>query len=268
MALPELISVEDFFSPPERFLATMSPDGNRIAYLAPWRNDRLNVWVQNISAAGELAGPARCVTADATRSVVVYHWTDDPRWLLYLQDGGGNENWHVYRVDLEDPDAPAVDLTPFPGVRSMLTLPKGRPGKAIVQLNKRNPELFDPYELDIATGELTLLAENPGNIMEWLCSRNGELFNSAMTADGDIELSHWDKASGTLRPIARYAGVDYPVGVYPTEITPTAPASGSGPTRAATAPGWSASTSSRARRPRSTAIPPSNCPSSWACPRR
>lgn len=220
MALPELISVEDFFSPPERYLATISPDGNRIAYLAPWQNDRLNVWVQNISATGELEGTARCVTADETRSVIIYHWTDDPRWLLYLQDGGGDEHWHVYRVDLDDPDAPAVDLTPFPGVRSMLTLPKGRPGKAIVQLNKRNPELFDPYELDIATGELTLLAENPGNVMEWLCSRNGELFNSAMTAEGDIELSHWDKETGTLRAITRYSGMDYPVGVYPTEITP------------------------------------------------
>ncbi|BBZ02905.1 peptidase [Mycolicibacterium chitae] len=220
MTMPELISVEDFFSPPERLLATIAPDGHRIAYLAPWRNDRLNIWVQSISATGDLADDARCVTADAARSVYIYYWTDDPRWLLYLQDGGGDENWHVYRVDLDAPGAAAVDLTPFPGVRAMLTLPKGRPGKAIVQLNKRNPELFDPYELDIATGDLTLLAENPGNIVEWLCSRDGELFNSAMTADGDMELSRWDKTSGTLRAITRYSGVDYPVGVSPTQITP------------------------------------------------
>ncbi len=219
MALPELISVEDFFSSPDRILAQISPDGRRIAYLAPWR-DRLNVWVHGVDDHGSPTGEPRCVTADETRSVVIYHWTDDPRWMLYLQDGGGDENWHVYRVDLDDPAAAAVDLTPFPGVRAILTIPKGRPGTAIVQLNKRNPELFDPYELDIATGELTLLAENPGHIMEWLSSRTGELFNSSMTPEGDIELSHWDKASGTLRVITRYSGLDYPVGVFPTEITP------------------------------------------------
>ena len=64
MALPELISVEDLFSAPERTAATISPDGTRIAYLAPWQN-RLNVWVQDVDGKEE----PRCVTADETRSV-------------------------------------------------------------------------------------------------------------------------------------------------------------------------------------------------------
>ncbi|MCP3812197.1 S9 family peptidase, partial [Mycobacteriaceae bacterium Msp059] len=89
MALPELISVEDFFSPPERTAAKISPDGTRIAYLAPWKN-RLNVWVQDLD--GDT--PPRCVTADEARSVYIYAWTDNPRWLLYMQDNGGDENFH------------------------------------------------------------------------------------------------------------------------------------------------------------------------------
>ena len=71
----------------------------------------------------------------------------------------------MYRVDLREPDAPVVDLTPLPNTKAMFTLPKGLPGKAIVQHNHRNPELMDAYELDIATGELTLLVENPGNVV-------------------------------------------------------------------------------------------------------
>ena len=118
MALPELITVEDLFDSPVREGATISPDGTRIAYLAPWK-DRLNVWVEGI---GSDEAP-RCVTADDNRSVFIYQWTDDPRWLLYMQDGDGDENWHVYRVDLDAPDAAAVDLTPFPGAKASSSYP-------------------------------------------------------------------------------------------------------------------------------------------------
>lgn len=212
---PDLITVEDFFSPPERTAATISPDGTRIAYLAPWRN-RLNVWIEPLDE----DAPARCVTADDTRSVYIYRWTHDSRWLLYLQDNGGDEHWHVYRVDLHDPGADIVDLTPFPGVRANFELLKGRPGKAVVQLNRRDPELFDAYELDIATGELTLLAQNPGNVVSWLCSASGDLFTSTLTADGDVELSQWQPATNSLRSIRTYDGADYPLGIHPIAITP------------------------------------------------
>ncbi|UCZ61350.1 S9 family peptidase [Mycolicibacterium phocaicum] len=215
MALPELISVEELFSAPERTAATISPDGTRIAYLAPWKN-RLNVWVQDVDD----DATARCVTADESRSVYIYRWTDNPRWLLYMQDTGGDENWHVYRIDLENPDTPAVDLTPFPGTRASFELPKRLPGKAIVQINKRNPELFDVYELDIATGELTLRAENPGNVVTWLSGPSGDLFTNTLTADGDVEISHWDSATSTLRPVKVYDGSDYPVGIFPVTVTP------------------------------------------------
>src|SRR5687768_6914260 len=90
---PPIISVEDFFSPPQRAGATISPDGTRLAYLAPWRN-RLNVWVQDLDSDGREGGDEpRCVTADETRSVYFYSWTHDSRWLLYMQDSGGDEHW-------------------------------------------------------------------------------------------------------------------------------------------------------------------------------
>lgn len=103
------LTVEALFDSPARVRASISPDGSRIAYLAPWR-DRLNVWVQSLDSGDE----PRCVTADGNRSVLTYHWTGDPRWLLYEQDRDGDEHFHIYRVDLADPDAEAVDLTPSP----------------------------------------------------------------------------------------------------------------------------------------------------------
>ncbi|ORA04977.1 S9 family peptidase [Mycolicibacterium bacteremicum] len=213
--MPQRISVEEFFSPPERAGATISPDGTRIAYLAPWRN-RLNIWVQDLDGATE----PRCVTADETRSVYLYSWTHDSRHLLYMQDTGGDENWHLHRVDLDEPGSAAVDLTPFPNTRVSYELLKARPGKAIVQHNARNPELVDAYELDIATGELTLLAENPGNAIGWVTGPNGDLFTNTLTADGDVEISCWDAATGSLRPIKVYDGRDYPLGIHPIAPTP------------------------------------------------
>ena len=216
MALPETISVEDFFSSPVRAGASISPDGTKIAYLAPWKN-RLNIWVQSIDAESD---DARRVTAEEHRSVQSFSWTDDPRWLLYQQDNGGDELFHIYRVDLDDPDTAVVDLTPFPGARADFDLPGGSAGKAHVTVNNRRPDLADFHELDIATGELTLIAENPGHVAAWLSSGNGEVFTMSITIEGDIELAQWDSTSKTTRLIKRYDGDDYTLGVYPISITP------------------------------------------------
>ncbi|MFI6169627.1 S9 family peptidase [Nocardia sp. NPDC051052] len=214
MALPEFISVEDFFKPPVSAAPSISPDGTRIAYLAP-RKDRLNVWVQDLDSDTE----ARCVTADEHRNVYNFRWTDDPRWLLYTQDNGGDEQWHLYRVDLDDPNAAVLDLTPFPRTAVIdFELPAGRPEKVLVQLNNRKVEAFDLCEIDLATGGLTVLAENPGHIGAWMCGPGGEVFGRGLTATGDIELSRWD--AGTLHPIAVFDGADYPMGVLPVRLTP------------------------------------------------
>ncbi|MCK9868479.1 S9 family peptidase [Nocardiopsis dassonvillei] len=220
MALPARISVEDFFGAPERAGAAISPDGARIAYLAPWK-DRLNVWVQDLDPSGGFDGEPRCVTADETRSVQSYQWTDDPRWLLYLQDSGGDENWHLFRVDLDTPGSAAVDLTPFPGARVVSFEPsRGRPGRMTVSLNARDAAEFDLHELDVATGELTMLAQSSGAGEAWFQGREGELFSTSLTADGDFEVSRRDPETGDLHPVLVHEGADYPVGVFPTQVTP------------------------------------------------
>ncbi|KRQ29123.1 peptidase [Mycobacteroides sp. H001] len=214
--LPKLITVEEFFDPPVRASASISPDGTKIAYLAP-RKNRLNVWVQTLDDDNNAA--ARCVTYDETRSVTGFLWVDDPRWLLYVQDSGGDENWHLYRVDLDSPGTPALDLTPYPGVRLLgLEQPHGRPGKLFVQLNHRRIDQIDLYELDVASGELTMLAENPGNVMSWFCGPHHEVFTQSLTPEGDIEFSRYE--SGALESLVIYNGADYPVGMHPTQITP------------------------------------------------
>jgi len=216
MAPPDLHTVKDFFDPPVRSRASISPDGARIAFLAPWRN-RLNVWVQDLDPGSE----PRCVTADETRSVMSYAWTDDPRRLLYTQDDAGDENWHLHRVDLDDPSAAAVDLTPFPGAKVLgFEASLGRPGKVTLSLNARVAGEFDIHELDVATGELSTLVESPGPGKVWFQAGEGDWFSARMTTEGDMDLSRSDPATGDLRQVVVWEGADYPMGVYPFQITP------------------------------------------------
>ncbi|SFS41984.1 S9 family peptidase [Saccharopolyspora flava] len=210
---PAHLSVESLFTEPRRLKARIAPDGTRIAFLAPWQN-RLNVWVQDLEPGSEPV----CVTADETRSVENFHWADDPRWLLYLQDSGGDENWHLHRADIDAPGVPAVDLTPFPGARVVSMEPSiGRPGKLAVLLNARTPAEFDLHEIDVATGEITLLAQSPGPGRTWF-QASGELLASGITADGDLELLRPDPG-GELRRIALLPGADHPVG-HLSQMTP------------------------------------------------
>ena len=219
MVAPELISIEDFFGPPVRTSAAISPDGTKIAFLAPWKN-RLNVWTQDIAPDLSTDTDARCVTADETRSVLEFQWTDHPRWMLYLQDSGGDENHHVYRVDLDDPDSAAIDLTPFPGARALELQPvRDRTGVYTVLLNARNPAEFDLYEIDIVTGEIAMIGQSLGDGQSLIPCADGELSVLAMTNDGYFHVSRRDE-SGTVRPIASFDGTDYPVGINPTQVTP------------------------------------------------
>ena len=200
MALPEILTVEDLFVSPVRAAATISPDGTKIAYLAPWKN-RLNVWVQSVDADDD----ARCVTAD-----------DNPQRVQLPLDRRLRDGCCTRRTPAATRTGTCIGSTSrtrtlrpstsrrSPARRPYLELPAGRPGTAIVGLNKRDPALFDAYELDIATGELTLLAENPGNGASWFSSRDGELFALAVTADGDVELSRWD---ATTEDIAFHRGL-------------------------------------------------------------
>ncbi len=218
----KLIAVEDFFNPPARSQAVLSPDGTRVAYLAPWRG-RLNVFVRDLDSAwsapddAEGSG-ARRVTANDQRNIEAPFWNADGRYLLFQQDKNGDENAHLYRVDLTRPEESEVDLTPGEGVRLLGTsFHPNRPGTVYVQLNKRRPDLIDLFELDLDTGELTTVAENPGDVFGWVATPDHVVAHT-IEENGDHVYSRWNQ--GTPHPIARFLGTDAPFGVTPIVPTP------------------------------------------------
>ena len=214
----ELRDLEDFFGNPDFAHATLSPDGTRLAYLAP-AHGRMQVWVRGIDQEHD---EAVCVTHDSRRGISTYHWTDDPRWLLYQQDTDGNEDWHLYRVDLTAPDEPAVDLTPLdPGSRVMAVQPlPSDPGHVLVWMNRR-PLSFDAFRVAVATGETTLRLEQPGPAANYVLDREGRpAFLSTMTEDGSYTFSVVDPETLEARPLLRVGGPEHPLGVMPQMATP------------------------------------------------
>ena len=217
-SLPRLIAVEELFADPEFSSASISPDGTRLAYLAP-KYGRTQVWVRGVDEEHE---DAVCVTHDARRGIKGYKWTDDPRWLLYIQDTDGNEDWHLYRVDLENPEAAAVDLTPMdPGSRvGGVESFKKEPGKLLVGMNRRTM-FFDTFTIDLATGETEVYRESPELRGAYLVGKNGETFYSYLADDGAWEYYAVDQETGEKQQLlARFNGPEYPVGVAPVRITP------------------------------------------------
>jgi dipeptidyl aminopeptidase/acylaminoacyl peptidase len=202
-----LIPRRVLFGNPERVSPRLSPDGTRLAWIAP-HNGVLNVWVAPATAADGIDWTyARVVTDDAERGVRRFGWAHDGRHLLYLQDTGGDENWHLYDVDLET--MRRRDLTPFDGVQARIVAANRKyPTEILIGLNRDNPRLHDVYRADLVTGELTLEIKNPG-LVGWVADQQLVIRAAARPRpDGGHVLVVRDSAEAGWRPLLTIPGDD------------------------------------------------------------
>ncbi len=203
------IPLEDFFRNSQEAAFQISPDGRHLAYMAPYK-DRMNLFVRptadfisetpDTEEQGQpLSSPIR-LTDETERSVAGYMWADNER-LLYMKDTAGDENFQLYGVNLDGTDRRAY--TDFPGVKTTLIDDlEEMPGMVMIGMNKRNPEVFDPYRLDLNTGELTLLAENPGNWQGWMTDHDGRLRAVTAIVDGvNTQILYRETEHEDFRPV-------------------------------------------------------------------
>ena len=172
------IPLEDFFKNPEMSSFQLSPNGKHISYMKPWEDgDRMmNVYVKEINSEKEIR-----ITSASERSLYGYFWINDSR-IAYIQDKGGDENIHIYAVDIDGGND--IDLTPFDNIQARITDDlEDDPNFMLVALNQRNPQIHDVYRLNVNSGDLEMIAENPGNISGWVTDNDGKL-RLATTSDG------------------------------------------------------------------------------------
>lgn len=188
--LPPLIDRQILFGNPQIYGAKLSPDGQLMVFIQPLEGTR-NLWVKGIDQPLEAARP---LTA-SEQPVTQFFWSEDGAWVLYIQDQGGNENYHVYAVDpaaatATGPVPEARDLTPIEGVKAEIYgIPESDPNQIVIGLNDRNPRVHDVYRLNLATGERQLIQQNDGSIYSWQVDLSGNLrLASRSKDDGSTEI--------------------------------------------------------------------------------
>jgi dipeptidyl aminopeptidase/acylaminoacyl peptidase len=201
-APPELIPRDILFGNPDKAGPQISPDGKILAWLAPDQKNVLQVWVEP----RDKSAPAKAITKDEKRGIRQYFFAYDNTHLLYLQDVGGDENFHLYATNLKT--AETRDLTPFKDVRVQgINLSKKHPGEILAGLNKRDKSVFDMHRIDIATGKETLDTQNPGNVMGWTTDANFTIrAATAISAkDGGYDLMVREKPGAAWKTILHWS---------------------------------------------------------------
>ncbi len=190
-------SVEDFFSNPEQTRYRISPDGAYYSYMSPYEN-RMNVFVQKI---GEKE--AKRITSETKRDIAGYFWANNNR-ILYIKDKGGNENYSLYGVDIDGDNF--TDLSPYDSVRiQMIDALEDIEDEIIIGMNKENQALFEPYNLDINSGEIKKLAENKdmaNPISGWLTDHEGNIRIAMQVVDGiNARILYRENAESTFAEV-------------------------------------------------------------------
>ncbi|HEX9220441.1 MAG TPA: prolyl oligopeptidase family serine peptidase [Gemmatimonadaceae bacterium] len=199
--LPPLIDRELFFGNPEISGAQISPDGRYVSFLKPYKDTR-NIWVKGVN---DSYANAKLITNDTKRPVTGYFWSRDAKYILYVQDSLGNENFNVYAVDPASSPAAgqeiptARNLTAAKGVRAVIyDVPRNNPDIMYVGLNDRDKAWHDLYRVHISTGQRELIRQNTERIAGWEFDNTGTLRLAVRTTDkGDTEILRVDPTGFT-----------------------------------------------------------------------
>ncbi|NYT85979.1 alpha/beta hydrolase family protein [Pollutimonas harenae] len=211
-------AVQDFFRNPERGFFRLSDDGAMLGFMEPVSIDgqaaRMNVCVQALDGSTP-TGAIRQLTKETERDIAQYFWKGSDT-IIYEKDFKGDENFHVLTVDVKS--GTLTDLTPFPGVRASIEDDlEDDPDHILISHNGRNPEVFDVYRANIRSGQLTLVAENPGNIIGWQTDHKGHV-RAGIASDGlHTTLLYRDTEADEFQPIIT---TDFRTSVVPQFFTP------------------------------------------------
>lgn len=178
-----LIPREVLFGNPDKIAVRMSEDGKYISYLAPL-NGVLNVFVAPVD--NPLTG--KVITADTERGIRSYSWAKNSNNIIYSIDNKGDENFRLYSIDINTKES--ILLTPKEGVRaSVIKKSKNFPDEILVQMNKRVPEYFDIYKINVKSGKAEIFFENKEKYLSFIIDDNFKiLFAYKMLPTGEGEI--------------------------------------------------------------------------------
>lgn len=197
--LPPLIEREILFGNPEKTSPQLSPDGKYLAYIAPDEHNVLQVQLRTVGQTDD-----RQLTADKKRGIRMFYWTYSGEELIYLQDAEGDENWHLFSVNIQS--NLVRDLTPFQGVQAhTIAFDRNFPNEILVGMNIRDRSKHDVYRINLKNGAVEFETDNPGNIVRWIADAQFQVrAATATTADGGSELVFRETADKSWESLRRW----------------------------------------------------------------
>ncbi len=162
-----LIPVENFFKDPDKSLYYISPDGKYISYLKPV-NNRLQIFVQSLESNKVIQ-----ITTLKNQSVKKYFWVSNNK-IFYLKDNSGDEKYELFSIDRDGKNNRLIQKAGNEKIDVLKQLLTDK-DSVLITINERNIENFDVYRLNINTGDRSLVALNPGNIVEWIADKKGQV---------------------------------------------------------------------------------------------
>ena len=187
----ELIARDALFGNPAYASVEISPDGRWLSWVAPLQGVK-NIWV----APSDAPDQARAITNDTARGIGRYRWTHRPDTLLYQRDSGGDENFHVYALNVSA--GKAVDLSPFNKTQATIVgISHLQPDVAVIAMNDRDPKWPDLYQVNLASGERTMLLKNEQKLASFILDANLKVRTAAQPrSDGGSDLLKLDDKKG------------------------------------------------------------------------
>ncbi len=187
------VSVEAFFSDPQKSSFHISPNGQYLAFLQPYRG-KLNIFVQSLKD-----NAVTQITSYLDEGIKYYFWAGDDK-LFYMKEKDGNDNYQVFIVNKDGSQTAQIKTTPKTRVEVIDQVNKDD-HTVLITMNERIPEYFDVYKLDIKTGEKKMMIKNPGNIVRWISDNEGGV-RLAVGSDGVNETLYFrSTATGDFKPV-------------------------------------------------------------------
>lgn len=199
-AQTDLIAREVFFGNPDRMNVRISPDGTRLSFLAP-HEGVMNIWVQTVGQ-----NDSKPVTTATTRPIRNYFWSYNNQQILYVQDRGGDENFHVYAVDLTS--GAEVDLTPYESVQArVVATDRNFPDEILVGLNNRKPQAHDIWRINTRSGTGSMIYQNDDGYADFIADSHFQVrvASRIISRTGGMESFTRDSADGEWYELARWS---------------------------------------------------------------
>lgn len=190
------VPIEDFFVKPDRNSFRISPDGDKVAYLAEHDHCK-NIFIL------DLVDPdsSKQLTYQANLNVRSFFWIDREH-IVFSNSQSANDSLRLFRVHVETEKSNALFQPEDAKLRWVHPI-KERNGALMVAMNKRDSSLFDLHQIYLDGRPSQMIYKNPGNVSTWVGSPDG-IVRIALTSDSvESSLLYRERENDQFREVMR-----------------------------------------------------------------